>query len=222
VSVLRVWPHIVERIDPAERTAAERALVVPLLKARDGDLSAALAACDAFGFVLVDGIVLIETTRATVRALEFLGPGDVLAWPVSPTQQRELRGVSRPLAFGQVSLAVLDRRFQLVAARRPRVAEFLHDQMAEQSHRASVHLALLHLTRAEDRVLALFTDLADRFGRVTPDGIRIGLPLTHDLIGRLTACRRPTVSLALRLLQDQGLLTRLADKSWQLAMNACC
>jgi CRP/FNR family transcriptional regulator, cyclic AMP receptor protein len=222
VSLFAVWPDLVERIDPAERVAAERALVLPLLRARDEDLSAALATSDALDFVLVDGIVLKETTRATVSAVELLGPGEVLTWPASPARQREVREVSRPLAFGQVSLAVLDRRFQLVAARRPPVAGFLHDQIAEQRHRASVHLALLHLTRAEDRVLALFTDLADRFGRVTPEGILIRLPLTHELIGRLTACRRPTVTLALRVLQDQGLLTRLADKSWQLAMSAYC
>jgi hypothetical protein len=47
-----------------------------------------------------------------------------------------------------------------------------------------------HLSRAEDRVLTLVSDLAERFGRVTPDGIVIDIDLTHDLIGQMIASRR--------------------------------
>jgi hypothetical protein len=119
VSLLRVWPDIAERLDPEERDAAERALVVPLLRARDEDLTAALEAVDAFDFVPVEGTVLKETTRATHSALELLAPGDVLAPPVSATRQVELRGASRYLAHGAVSVAVLGVRFQRVARRWP-------------------------------------------------------------------------------------------------------
>jgi CRP/FNR family cyclic AMP-dependent transcriptional regulator len=219
VSLLRVWPDIAERLDPEDRDAAEQALVVPLLSARDDDLTATLEAVDAFDFVLFEGTVLKETTLAAHSALELLGPCDVLAPPVSPARQVELRGVCRYLALGAVSIVVLGRRFQLVAARWPHVSDFLHSQIADQAHRASIHLAMLHLPRAEDRILALFTDLGDRFGRVTPDGILIDLPLSHDLIGRLTASRRPTATIALQLLHDQGLLTKLAADSWRLTFT---
>jgi CRP/FNR family transcriptional regulator, cyclic AMP receptor protein len=101
----------------------------------------------------------------------------------------------------------------------PQVSEFLHGQIAEQAHRASEHLAMLHLPRAEDRILALFAELGERFGRVSPEGIRIDLPLNHQLIGRLIACRRPTATLALRHLHDQGLLTRLAENSWKVTFS---
>jgi CRP/FNR family cyclic AMP-dependent transcriptional regulator len=224
VSLLRVWPDIAERLEPEERGAVERALVVPLLRARDEDLAAALTleAGDAFAFVVVDGTVLKETTLATVSALELLGPGDVLAPPASEDRQAELRAVTRYVALGDVLIAALGLRFQRVAARWPQVSDALRAQMAEQTHRASVHLASLHLSRAEDRILALFGELGDRFGRVSPDGILIRLPLSHELIGRLTGSRRPTASLALQHLHGQGLLTRLADKSWKLTMNARC
>lgn len=220
VSLLRVWPDVAERLDREVRDVAERALVVPLLSARDQDLTAALEAVDAFDFVLVEGTVLKETTLASHSALELLGPGDVLAPPVSATRQVELRGVSRYLALGAVSVAVLGVRFRRVASRWPQVSDFLHGQIADQAHRASIHLAILHLPRAEDRILAVFADLGDRFGRVSPDGILIDLPLSHDLIGRLTACRRPTATIALQLLDDQGLLTRLAADSWKLSFGA--
>ena len=80
-----------------------------------------------------------------------------------------------------------------------------------------MHLAMLHLPRVEDRIIALFSDLADRFGRMTTDGILIDLPLTHDLIGGLVAGRRPTVTLALRQLACDGRLQRLDDGRWKLA-----
>jgi CRP-like cAMP-binding protein len=102
----------------------------------------------------------------------------------------------------------------------PQVSAFLHGQIAEQAHRVSMHLAMLHLPRAEDRALALFAELSERFGRVTPDGIRIDVPLSHELIGRLTACRRATATLALQNLDQQGLLTRVADNSWKRSAEA--
>jgi CRP/FNR family cyclic AMP-dependent transcriptional regulator len=221
VSLLRVWPDIAGSLTPVERGVAERALLAPLVSARDEDLAAALAAepGDAFNFVLVSGTVLKETTLASSSALELLGPGDVLAPPLSATRQLESRAASRYLALGDASIATLGMRFERVAMRWPQVSGLLHRQIAEQAHRASMHLAMLHLPRAEDRILALFADLSERFGRVTPEGILIDLPLNHELIGRLTASRRPTATIALQNLYHQGLLTRHADNSWKLALS---
>jgi CRP-like cAMP-binding protein len=220
VSLFHVWPDIAGRLSPEERGIAERALAAPLVSAHDEDLAAALAVeRDAFDFVLVDGTVLKETTLAGSSALELLGPGDVLAPPLSAIRQLEFRAVSRYSALGDVSIATLGAGFQRVAVRWPQISDFLHRQIAEQTHRASMHLAMLHLPRAEDRILALFVDVGERFGRVTPDGILIDLPLSHDLIGRLTASRRPTATLALRNLYHQGLLTRSPDNSWVLAFS---
>lgn len=222
IGLLRVWPDLAERVDPEDRGAVERALVVPGLRATAGDLSAALHGADAFDFVLVEGMVLKETTLASVSPLELLTPGDILAPPVGASRQPELRAVSRYSALSDVSIAVLGTRFARVAARWPQVSLFLHGQIAEQVHRASMHLAMLHLSRAEDRILALFSQLGERCGRVTPDGILIGVPLSHELVGRLTACRRPTASIALQHLHDQGLLIRLANGSWRLALSVYC
>ena len=85
---MHVWPDIAGRLSPEELGVAERALVAPLVTACDEDLAAALAVeRDAFDFVLVAGTVLKETTLAGSSALELLGPGDVLAPPLSATRQ---------------------------------------------------------------------------------------------------------------------------------------
>lgn len=222
VSLLGVWPDIAGGVTPEERGVVERALVVPVVRvARDEDLTAVLAgpSVDAFSFVVVEGEVLKETTLATIPALELLGPGDILVPPLTASQQLEFRAVSRYVALTDASVAVLGARLARVATRWPEVSMFLHGQIAEQRHRASTHLAMLHLPRAADRILALFVDLAERFGRVTPNGIVIRLPLSHQLIGQLTGSRRPTTTLALQHLDDDGLLNRLGDGSWRLTLR---
>ena len=42
------------------------------------------------------------------------------------------------------------------------------------------------------------------------------LPLTHEALGRLIGARRPTVTLALKVLDGQDRLERLPDGAWLL------
>jgi CRP-like cAMP-binding protein len=79
-----------------------------------------------------------------------------------------------------------------------------------------MHLAMLHLPRIEDRIIALFSDLAERFGQMTPEGALIELDLTHEVIGHLVGSRRPTVTLALQSLAANGTLVRREDARWAL------
>jgi CRP-like cAMP-binding protein len=62
--------------------------------------------------------------------------------------------------------------------------------------------------RADVRVDLLFWHLAERWGRVEPDGILLPLPLTHRLIGKLVGVERPSVSHALARLARSGLVSR--------------
>ena len=80
-----------------------------------------------------------------------------------------------------------------------------------------MHVAMVHLPRIQDRLIALFADLAERFGYVTAEGIVVALPLTHEVIGGLVASRRPTVTLALHELASDELIERLDAGRWKLA-----
>lgn len=44
-----------------------------------------------------------------------------------------------------------------------------------------------HLPRVEDRLLLTLWMLAERCGRVTPEGIVLPLALSHEALGRLAA-----------------------------------
>lgn len=219
VSLAKVLPDILAGVPAEDRDVAGRTLSVPLVSACDEDLADVIGTQipDAFDFVIVDGVVIKQTVLQHRAALELLGAGDVLAPPLTATRQIESRSLSRYLAHGPVSLAALETHFRLAVRRWPEITDFLHDRLGQQTHRASTHLAVLHLPRVEDRIAALFADLAERFGRVSGDGILIDLPLTHDLIGGLVGSRRPTVTLALHKLSADGTLQRHEGNRWTLA-----
>jgi CRP/FNR family cyclic AMP-dependent transcriptional regulator len=221
IDLVDAWPEIAGFIPSAEMDLARRALVARVITAEDEDLFELLAtrAPGGLTFLVVEGVVMKVTTFAGRSALELLGPGDLLAPPLT-AEQVESPAVSRYMAHGPASVAVLDDRFRRAARRWPGLLDCFHERLGRQAHRASRHLAILHLPRVEDRIVALFAELAERFGRMTPDGIVIDLALTHQVIGDLVASRRPTVSLALQTLGADGVVERLDDGRWQLAARA--
>ena len=56
------------------------------------------------------------------------------------------------------------------------------------------------------RLLLLLWHLAERWGRVTPDGVRIPLRLRHHMLADLLAVRRPSATAALQPLMSEGLV----------------
>ena len=70
-----------------------------------------------------------------------------------------------------------------------------------------VQRAITSQPRLEVRLTLLLWHLAGRWGRVERGGIRLALPLTHRLLGRLVGAERPSVSHALSRLSQAGLVT---------------
>ena len=56
------------------------------------------------------------------------------------------------------------------------------------------------------RVLLLLWHLADRWGRVGADGVRLDLDLTHELIARMIGASREMVSRVVKDLHDKGVI----------------
>jgi CRP-like cAMP-binding protein len=86
----------------------------------------------------------------------------------------------------------------------------------ERSQALAVSVAIHCLQHVELRVLVLFWHLADRFGRVTPEGIVIPLKLSHSDVADLIGSQRPSVSSRLSELSGRGELIRRADRTWLL------
>jgi CRP-like cAMP-binding protein len=205
-------------IVPADdRRMAERLLVVPYRELEGGSWSPEELLDDSarpLAALLVRGLVTHELTIAGRRSANVLGPGDLFRpWRSADTA---VPCTSSWSATGGAAIAVLDGRFLTAARRWPGLSAVVYERLADQLETAEVRAAITGLPRVEERVLALFWLLADRWGVVRPEGVVVELALTHALIGHLVGAQRPTVSLALQALAEDRLLRRAETDAWIL------
>lgn len=220
VALVDLYPDLLGSLNADERHAVRDALRVPLVRVQSGrcELGACAGAAGLRGPILgalvTDGLVIGETRLAGQIAAQIYGPGDLL------NAERERSGwlatVHTLVAPAPVTLAVLDDHFLAAIRRWPRMAGRFLTQAMRQADRADDHQAISQLNRVEDRLLAVFWHLADRWGRPSGDAVVIDLPLTHETIGRLIGARRPTVTLGLGELARKGVLQRQAGGTWLL------
>jgi len=167
------------------------------------------------GLLLLEGLIVRRVGRTGRYGAELLGPGDLMRpW------QRDGEDVSLPFdttfrVIDQALLALLDARFAARAAPYPEVAGALIGRAMQRSRTLVVNMAIAHYPRIDRRLLMLMWHLADRWGRVTPHGIRIPLRLTHQLLADLVASRRPSVTSGLAQLAREGHISKVGD-AWLL------
>jgi CRP/FNR family transcriptional regulator, cyclic AMP receptor protein len=174
------------------------------------------ATADHVGLLIIQGVLSRELLVADHVSAELLGPGDLVR-PWQPASRASLLPVEAVWSvLSPLSVAVLDRRFAAEAARYPEITATLFDRLSERSMRLATTQAISQLTRVDRRLKALFWHLAERWGRVSGDGVIVPLALTHRILGQLVGARRPTVSTALSELNERGELVRRPDGSWLL------
>jgi CRP/FNR family cyclic AMP-dependent transcriptional regulator len=168
------------------------------------------------GLLLVEGIVSREVVVADTISTELLGPGDVIRpWAVgeiAPLLQLQVRWI----ALTESRVAVLDRAFGSRLVQWPEVNSVLIDRLNERAERLATAQAISQLNRVDRRLLSLFWHLAERWGRMTPEGVLVPLTLSHRMLGQLVGARRPTVSTAIADLARRDALVRRADGTWLL------
>jgi len=167
------------------------------------------------GLLVLDGLLVRQVDVHGSSAWEPLGPGDVL----QPWQDDTALGIldvdSSWTVLAPAGMAVLDARFAGALARWPVLIGAYGTRLTRRS-RCLVDLwAIEHHRRAAARVHLLLWFFADRWGRVTPEGLVVPFPFTHEWIARFVGVRRPTVTQALTELGDAGLVSRhLRTKGW--------
>jgi CRP-like cAMP-binding protein len=166
--------------------------------------------------LIVDGVIAREVLLADTTSIELLGSGDVLRpWcrdDESSLSRHEIRWTARTDARA----AVLERHLARRLTRFPEVNAVILERVIQRAHRLALTQAISQLNGVDRRLLALFWHLAERWGRMTPSGIAVGLALSHRELGQLVGARRPTVSTALGALAERGELVRRADGRWLL------
>jgi CRP/FNR family cyclic AMP-dependent transcriptional regulator len=207
-SLLEADPDLATGLGPADRDALRRSLVVPVVTlppASEPVPSERPFSDSNLGLLVLDGLLARDVKLAGIGCTELLGAGDL----VRPSGSEEpLIPVSvKWSVFTDTRIAIIDERATRAIKQAPTLATRLLDRALRHSESQATHLAITCLTGVDLRVHMLLWHLADRWAKVTRDGVVLELPLTHEQLGRLVRSRRQSVSNALGELADRGLLT---------------
>jgi CRP/FNR family transcriptional regulator, cyclic AMP receptor protein len=219
VQLLTVDPDLVRDLDPRRaREAAQRlyARVIDIPRGRWNPIAGMLERTSPIGLLIIEGVLVREATVGDHPSAELLGPGDLLrAWDDPDTEELLPRTIEWS-ALTATRVAVIDHAFAVRAAQWPEVFAGLIDRAARRAERLVVMQAIAHLTRVDDRLLALLWCLAERWGRVVPGGVLVSLRLSHRTLAGMVGARRPSVTTALGQLMARGDLERRVDGEWLL------
>jgi hypothetical protein len=168
------------------------------------------------GLLLVDGLLARQVTVGDYTCAELLGPGDILQpWlRIGPDQS-----VASEVDWDIVEpaqMAVLGRDFVRRIAPWPEISGAISRRLMQRTHWLAFHLAVCGLRRVDERLLMVLWHFADRWGTVTPHGVRIDVRLTHEVLAAVTGARRPSVTTALGRLTDQGRIAPRPRSRWLL------
>ena len=217
VRVLEADPDLGGGIDPVEWPLAVAASLAPMFEFNRGLWRfAPRPDPGAFGALLLEGLIVIRINAHTRGHIELLGPGDVIGPWVGSGQELTLPSVPTASVVSKSRVALLDRQFAIRTARWPEIHAALIQRLIIRTRRLSLQSAINALARIEERLEVTLWELAYRFGRVTPDGIMLDLPLTHSQVAEMVAAQRPSVSTAFTRLQDHGRLVHAARHRWLL------
>lgn len=172
------------------------------------------------GLFQLDGLMLRTVTVGEHSAAELFGPGDLIRPWDADGEYDPLPITLNWLVVQPARLAVLDTDFARRVAQWPSITSAICRRVANRARYLALTQAVTHLPRAHPRLLMLFWLLADRWGTMTTNGVRVTLPLTHETLAMLVGSRRPTVTLALQRLARAGLLIREHSDRWLLTTHA--
>lgn len=146
-----------------------------------------------------------DAAEARNRVISLVEEGDVL---VRPTVTWAAVGPRLHCRALEPSVLMLVETERLEAwMRDPGLATNLTKVLSAQVADRELAVAIALEPRVERRLLLKLQQLAERWGRVTPEGIRLDLSLTHQDLADMVGAVRESVTLALGRLTRQGELT---------------
>ena len=219
VQLLEADPDLARGLDPRRVREVSQRLFVRVVEAPRGQWTPGRAlhhGSQPIGLLVLDGLLVREATVGDHPCAELLGPGDVLrAWDDRDAEILLPRSVEWT-ALTHSRLAIIDQALAVRAAQWPEIFATLVERAARRAERLVVMQAIAHLTRVDDRLLALLWCLAERWGRVVPGGVLVSLRLPHRTLAGMVGARRPSVTTALGQLIAREEIERRPDGGWLL------
>ena len=174
------------------------AVVVPA--GEEFDIAASGAVCGVVGGGRLALAFIAEEDRE--RTIGMLEEGDVI---VRPTDGWAVVGPRvRCFAIEDALMHLVDRARLEAWMHDPALAANLVRVLSAQIADRELAVAIALEPRVERRLLLKLRQLAERWGRVTPDGIRLDLRLTHQELANMVGAVRESVTIALGRLASAG------------------
>jgi hypothetical protein len=218
ISIIDADPDLADELAESDRERARREALaqVKLLSVGEWDAAASVQPdVHHRGFLVIDGLLSREVEVLDRRCVELIGPGDVLrpwSWDEEGAHVHAEVGWT---VLDPTRLAVLDHGLVRRMNPWPALGVELFARGTRRAHHLAVVLAIAHHHRLEDRLLLTLWHLAERWGRVRPDGIAVPLPLPHQRLADLVGAHRPSVTSTMGELTRSGVVSR-ADSIWIL------
>jgi CRP/FNR family transcriptional regulator, cyclic AMP receptor protein len=219
VEVLSQDPELGVDLDAPQRAAARRRAIARVLHVPEGPWDVSTEGPGPpghFGLLLLEGMLARDVALGNRTGIELLGPGDLLRPWVRLGNHSSIHLEEGFVATEPASFAVLDPGFARAIAPWPAIGGALMDRLALRSRWIAFHLAVCHLRRVDTRLLVVLWYFGDRWGRVTPQGVRLPVRLTHRLLAGVIGAERSSVSKAAQTLSRRQKVSRHADGSWRL------
>ena len=205
--------RLLQRLPPGEQAQVDEILArCATLALRVGAARGAARIPDAALLVVEEGLVLLSSARAGSSrrmAVALAGPEEVLLPPATGERLEALEDSWLTV----VSPAALSALLAVPAAAAV-VMDALGAALRERQETIGNFASVRHVDRVREKLL----QLARAHGKVVPGGVRLDLPLTHELVGEMVGSARETVTWAFAQLAREG-FARREGRAYRLAVS---
>jgi CRP-like cAMP-binding protein len=195
--------RLLDGLAEGEQAAVAAALArCPTLMLPAGASRPAARVPESAFLVVEEGIVLVTRARPGVlrrMAVAVAGPGALL---LAPTPEERLE------ALVDTWLTAVSPEARTALLEVPAAAGALVDALSEALLDRQESLGQFASVRHADRVRDKLLQLARAHGKVVPGGVRVDLPLTHELLGEMVGSARETVTWSFAQLRREGFVAR--------------
>jgi CRP/FNR family transcriptional regulator, cyclic AMP receptor protein len=219
ISLIDADPELGDLLPESERDRARRETQTRVRRLSQGAWNVAESVepeSHHRGFMIIDGLITREVEVLGRRCVELIGEGDVIRPWTWDEDGAHVKAEVGWVVLEQTRMAVLDHRLIVRITPWPQLGLELFSRGTRRAHALAVALAIAHHQRVDDRLVLTLWHLAERWGRVGPDGVSVPLPLSHQRLADLVGAHRPAVTSAMGELARRGTISRRDDRTWVL------
>ncbi len=216
IHLLRTDPDLAEHMRPEARSVAAETIRARVFRVPKGPWQPPEIDHGTIGLLVLDGLMVRTLALGSVSSSEVVGPSDI----IRPWEHELIPSVVPTLTSWRVletaRVALLDHDVTAQIGRWPELASAVAGRFLRRARSLAYLMAAQHFVRAEDRLLATLWHLASMWGKVTPRGTVVPFRLTHDMLADIVGARRPTITVSITSLTEQGRMARDEDRHYVL------